>query len=67
VVIGGLYISVALALVLVFIGVKIFLVGVIGKIPPVIPLTVTFGLILGGVLFSLYKTRDKTAAATTTS
>jgi tellurite resistance protein TerC len=51
------YLKYALALVLVFIGTKIFLVGIIGKIPPVISLTVTFGLILGGVLFSLYKTR----------
>jgi tellurite resistance protein TerC len=61
------YLKYALALVLVFIGAKIFLVGIIGKIPPVISLTVTFGLILGGVLFSLYKTRDKEAAVTTTS
>ena len=53
------YLRYALALVLVFIGTKIFLVGIIGKIPPVISLTVTFGLILGGVLFSLYKTRGR--------
>ncbi len=53
------YLKYALALVLVFIGTKIFLVGIIGKIPPVISLTVTFGLILGGVLFSLYKTRGQ--------
>ena len=46
-----------LALVLVFIGSKIFLVGIIGKIPPVISLSVTFGLIAGGVLVSLWKTR----------
>jgi tellurite resistance protein TerC len=61
------YLKYALALVLVFIGAKIFLVGIIGKIPPVISLTVTFGLILGGVLFSLYKTRDKAATVTTAS
>ena len=53
------YLKYALALVLVFIGTKIFLVGIIGKFPPVISLTVTFGLILGGVLFSLYKTRGR--------
>ena len=53
------YLKYAPALVLVFIGTKIFLVGIIGKIPPVISLTVTFGLILGGVLFSLYKTRGQ--------
>jgi tellurite resistance protein TerC len=52
------YLKYALALVLVFIGSKIFLVGIIGKIPPVISLSVTFGLIAGGVLFSLYKTRN---------
>jgi tellurite resistance protein TerC len=51
------YLKVALALVLVFIGSKIFLVGLIGKIPAPVSLSVTFGLLLGGVLFSLYKTR----------
>jgi len=51
------YLKYALALVLVFIGTKIFLVGIIGKIAPVISLSVTFGLIAGGVLFSLWKTR----------
>ncbi len=43
----------ALALVLVFIGSKIFRVGIIGKIPAVISLGVTFGLIAGGVRVSL--------------
>ena len=52
------YLKYALALVLIFIGAKIFLVGIIGKIPPVVSLSVTFGLILGGVLFSLAKTRN---------
>jgi tellurite resistance protein TerC len=51
------YLKYALALVLVFIGAKIFLVGIIGKIAPVISLSVTFGLILGGIVLSLYKTR----------
>jgi TerC family integral membrane protein len=37
------YLKYALALVLVFIGSKIFLVGIIGKIPAVISLSVTFG------------------------
>ena len=55
------YLKYALALVLVFIGSKIFLVGVIGKIPPVISLSVTFGLIAGGVLVSLWKTRGQPA------
>ncbi|MCE2914118.1 MAG: TerC family protein [Rubrivivax sp.] len=56
------YLKYALALVLVFIGSKIFLVGIIGKIPPVISLTVTFGLIVGGVLVSMYKTRGQPLA-----
>lgn len=51
------YLKYALSLVLVFIGTKIFLVGFIGKIPAVVSLSVTFGLIGGGVLFSLWKTR----------
>jgi tellurite resistance protein TerC len=55
------YLKYALALVLVFIGSKIFLVGFIGKIPPVISLSVTFGLIAGGVLVSLWKTRNEPA------
>ncbi len=57
------YLKYALALVLVFIGTKIFLVGFIGKFPPVISLTVTFGLIAGGVLFSLWKTRSQQPAS----
>jgi tellurite resistance protein TerC len=52
------YLKYALALVLVFIGTKIFLVGIIGKIPPVISLSVTFALIAGGVVVSLWKTRS---------
>jgi tellurite resistance protein TerC len=51
------YLKYALALVLVFIGTKIFLVGIIGKIPPTISLSVTFGLIAGGVIVSMWKTR----------
>lgn len=53
------YLKYALALVLVFIGSKIFLVGFIGKIPSSISLTVTFGLIAGGVIVSLWKTRGE--------
>lgn len=51
------YLKYALALVLVFIGGKIFLVGLVGKIPATLSLSVTFGLIAGGVLVSLWKTR----------
>jgi tellurite resistance protein TerC len=57
------YLKYALALVLIFIGSKIFLVGIIGKIPAVISLSVTFGLIAGGVLVSLWKTRGEAAEA----
>jgi tellurite resistance protein TerC len=60
------YLKYALALVLVFIGSKIFLVGITGKIPAVISLSVTFGLIAGGVLVSLWKTRGQPAAAAPT-
>ena len=56
------YLKYALALVLVFIGTKIFLVGFIGKFPPAISLTVTFGLIAGGVVVSMWKTRGQAAA-----
>jgi len=52
------YLKYALALVLVFIGCKIFLVGIIGKTPPAISLSVTVGLLVGGVLLSLWKTRN---------
>ena len=56
------YLKYALALVLVFIGGKIFLVGLVGKIPATLSLSVTFGLIAGGVLVSLWKTREARAA-----
>jgi tellurite resistance protein TerC len=51
------YLKYALAMVLVFIGSKIFLVNFIGKFPPAFSLSVTLGLIAGGVVFSLWKTR----------
>ena len=52
------YLKYALAMVLVFIGGKIFLVNLVGKIPSVVSLGVTAGLIAGGVLVSLWKTRE---------
>lgn len=55
------YLKYALALVLMFIGGKIFMVGIIGKIPAVFSLSVTVALLLGGVLLSLWKTRDHTS------
>jgi predicted tellurium resistance membrane protein TerC len=56
-----------LALVLAFIGSKIILVGVFGKIPAVVSLSVTFGLIAGGVQVSLWKTRGQPALAESTT
>ena len=58
------YLKYALALVLVFIGTKIFLVGIVGKFPASVSLGVTFGLIAGGVIVSLWKTRGQPAAMT---
>lgn len=57
------YLKYALALVLVFIGGKIFLVGIIGKIPAAVSLGVTFSLLLGGVLYSLWKTRGEAVSS----
>ncbi|TDV39668.1 tellurite resistance protein TerC [Paraburkholderia caballeronis] len=51
------YLKHALALVLVFIGAKIFLVGIVGKIPATLSLGVTAALLAGGVVASLVKTR----------
>jgi tellurite resistance protein TerC len=57
------YLKYALALVLIFIGGKIFAVNIIGKIPAWLSLGVTIGLLLGGVLYSLYRTRGASPAA----
>lgn len=54
------YLKYALAAVLVFIGSKIFVADFAlggAKFPPALSLAITFGLILAGVLFSLWKTR----------
>ena len=51
------YLKYALAMVLVFIGLKIFWNGVFGKLNPAISLGVTLALILGGILYSLWRTR----------
>jgi tellurite resistance protein TerC len=56
------YLKYALALVLVFIGSKIFVSDFLlagDKFPPVLSLAVTCGLILAGILYSLWKTRGK--------
>jgi tellurite resistance protein TerC len=55
------YLKYALALVLVFIGAKIFVSDFLmdgDKFPPVMSLAVTFALILGGIFYSLWKTRS---------
>jgi tellurite resistance protein TerC len=59
------YLKYALALVLVFIGTKIFVADFLlggDKFPPVLSLAVTFALILGGIFFSLWKTRAEAVA-----
>jgi tellurite resistance protein TerC len=53
------YLKYALALVLIFIGGKIFLVNIVGKIPSVVSLSVTAVLIAGGIAVSLWKTRGE--------
>jgi tellurite resistance protein TerC len=51
------YLKYALAIVLVFIGGKIFWNHFYGKLDPAISLGVTLALIAGGIVFSLWKTR----------
>jgi tellurite resistance protein TerC len=52
------YLKYALALVLIFIGGKIFAVNIIGKMPAWISLSVTVTVLLAGVLYSLHRTRE---------
>lgn len=62
------YLKYALALILVFIGVKVGLVylhdigWVAFKIPTLLSLLVTVGMLAGGIGYSLYRTRDDRAA-----
>jgi tellurite resistance protein TerC len=62
------YLKYALALTLVFIGSKIFLGDLFpgGKFPATWALAITMGLIAGGVLFSLWKTRRSAVPASGT-
>lgn len=53
------YLKYALAVVLVFIGSKIFVSQVTGKIPPELSLSVTIALIAGGIFYSMHKTRQE--------
>jgi tellurite resistance protein TerC len=59
------YLKYALALVLIFIGSKIFLGDFVfdGKVPATLSLTVTAGLLAAGILYSLWKTRGVQATA----
>ena len=59
------YLKYALAMILVFIGLKIFWNEMVGKLNPAISLGVTLALILGGVLYSLWKTRNDKPELTT--
>lgn len=53
------YLKYALAIILIFIGSKIFAADFFaGKFPADVSLAVTFILLIGGVLYSLYKTKD---------
>jgi len=56
------YLKYALALVLVFIGGKIFWNQLVGKLDPAISLGVTMALIAGGIFYSLWKTRGEPPA-----
>jgi tellurite resistance protein TerC len=53
------YLKLALSLILVFIGGKIFWTQLVGKPDPAITLSVTFSLIAAGIALSLWKTRAK--------
>jgi tellurite resistance protein TerC len=56
------YLKLALAVVLIFIGSKIFLAPLLGleKFPPAASLAITFGILLAGILYSLWKTKGQT-------
>ena len=55
------YLKYALAVLLVFIGSKIFVADALGlaKIPPPVSLGITFAILAGGVAWSLWKTRGQ--------
>jgi integral membrane protein, TerC family len=53
------YLQVSLAIILVLIGIKIFLVPLGIHIDTLLSLVVTLGILAGGVLFSLWKTRGE--------
>jgi tellurite resistance protein TerC len=61
------YLKQALAVLLIFIGGKIFVADALGlaKIPPPVSLSVTFAILTTGVLYSLWKTRGGDAGGRT--
>jgi tellurite resistance protein TerC len=61
------YLKYALALVLVFIGVKIFWNQIVGKTDPLVSLGVTLALLTGGIVVSLLRTRGAAAEPPTTT
>lgn len=58
------YLKYALALLLIFIGSKIFVADALGlaKIPPAVSLSITFAILAAGVGWSLWKTREASTA-----
>ena len=62
------YLKVALAVVLVFVGLKIIASDLIGKVPALLSLSITVAILAGGVLYSLYRTdRDAKPANSSSS
>ena len=59
------YLKQALAILLIFIGSKVFLADLMGleKFPPAVSLGITFAILGAGVVFSLWKTRTKALPA----
>ncbi|MFP5478121.1 MAG: TerC family protein [Alphaproteobacteria bacterium] len=53
------YLKYALAVVLIFIGLKGFYSYFFGKFDPYLSLAITVGIIVAGIFYSLYKTRDE--------
>ncbi len=53
------YLQISLAIILVLIGIKIFLVPLGIKIDTLLSLGVTIAILAGGVLYSLWKTRNE--------
>jgi len=60
------YLKYALALVLIVVGAKIFWSHLIGPVDSVVSLTLTIGLLAGGIVVSLWRTRDEEEPGTKT-